>query len=121
MLRKFGSVVATQVFEEFGVLDRARYVGLAPTVKTKWKLCEIAQIDELRSTKPPPLYRRPQHEGYLRTLVDDYESGEVWVAKQTVVKSAAQASVRGDTLGSGVREICAQYLLCGAFATALAA
>ena len=121
VLRKFDSVVATQVFEECSVLDRARYLGLSPTVKTWWKLCKITQIDELRSAKHPPLYRRPQYQGNLRNLIDHNESVPVWVAVQTVVESAAQAPVRGDTLGSGVREGCAQHLFLEAFATALAA
>ena len=57
----------------------------------------------------------------MRNSVDHNESAPVWVAIETVVKCAAQAPVRGNTLGSGVREGCAQHLLLEAFATALAA
>ena len=110
VLRELDSVVAAQGFEERSVLDRARYVGLAPTVETGWKLRKIAQVYELRPTKHPPLYCRPQDEGNLRDLVDDYKPTPVRVPVQTVVQSAAVAPVRGDALGRGVREGCAQHL-----------
>ena len=79
VLRKLDSVVAAQVFEECSVLDRARYVGLAPTVETGWKLRNIAQVDELGAAEHPPLYCRPQDEGNLRNLVNDYKPTPVWV------------------------------------------
>ena len=109
------------MFEEFSVLGRALYIGLAPTVKTWWELCVLTQIDELGSRKHPPLYCNPQHEGYLRRLVADDESSESWVSVQAVMKCAAQAPFRCYALGIGVRESCAQYLFVEAFATVRAA